>query len=208
MRKLKGLWKLLFGRTTLLVVLLLVQITALIGGFALLDKYVFVFNYILGFISLVILLYILNARQNASFKLTWIMLILFAPFFGVIFYLFTKVQPGTQFITRRIKQELERQETYLAQNQNVMERLEQDSAHGAGLARYIHDSGNYPTYANTQVQYFPLGEDKFRELVRQLEQARSFIFMEYFIVDKGLMWDTVLEILARKAKEGVEVRFM
>lgn len=208
MRKIKGLWKLLFGRTTLLVLLILFQIAVLIGGFALLDKYVFIFNYILGFVSLVILLYILNARQNASFKLTWIMLILFAPFFGVIFYLFTRVQPGTLFIARRIESTLEAQRPYLAQSPELLRRLEAESPETAGLARYIHDSGNYPAYENTQVKYFPLGEDKFREMVKQLKQAKEFIFMEYFIVDKGFMWDTILEILAEKVKEGVEVRFM
>ncbi|MCQ4638463.1 cardiolipin synthase [Anaerovorax odorimutans] len=208
MRKIKGLWKLLFGRTTLLVLLVLFQIAVLIGGFALLDKYIFIFNYILGFVSLVILLYILNARQNASFKLTWIMLILFAPFFGVIFYLFTRVQPGTLFIARRIESTLEAQRPYLAQSPELLRRLETESPETAGLARYIHDSGNYPAYENTQVKYFPLGEDKFREMVKQLKQAKEFIFMEYFIVDKGFMWDTVLEILAEKVKEGVEVRFM
>ena len=70
MRKIRGLWKLLFGRTTILILMLLVQVVALVGGFVLLDKYVFIFNYLLGFISLIILLYILNARQNSSFKIT------------------------------------------------------------------------------------------------------------------------------------------
>lgn len=208
MRKIKGLWKLLFGRTTLLVVFLLLQVAMLTVGFALLDKYVFVFNYILGFVSLLVLLYILNARQNSSFKLTWLMLIIFLPLFGISFYLFTRVQPGTRFISRRIDQLLEQQEPYLAQDQEVLRQMEQQSSQQVGLARYIHDYGKYPTYVNTQVKYFPLGEDKFREMVRQLEQAKDFIFMEYFIVDKGFMWDTVLEILTRKVKEGVEVRFM
>ncbi len=43
---------------------------------------------------------------------------------------------------------------------------------------------------------------------KALEQAEHFIFLEYFIIDEGLMWGEVLEILARKAKEGVDVRLM
>lgn len=208
MRKIRGLWKLLFGRTTILILLLLIQVAALTGGFVLLDKYVFIFNYLLGFISLVILLYILNARQNSSFKLTWIILILFAPFFGVSFYLFTRIQPGTRFIGIRIQKALSEQGPYLAQDPNVLETLEKEAPQAAGLSRYIHDSGKYPTYRNTQIRYFPSGEAKFEEMVRQLKQAREFIFLEYFIVDKGIMWDTVLEILRQKVKEGVEVRFL
>ena len=58
------------------------------------------------------------------------------------------------------------------------------------------------------MKYFPLGEDKFRELLVQLERAEHFIFLEYFIIDKGLVWDAVQEILVRKARQGVEVRLM
>lgn len=76
------------------------------------------------------------------------------------------------------------------------------------LARYVQRSGCYPVYDHTAVTYFPLGEDKFREMLIQLEQAKRFIFLEYFIVDEGEMWGKILEILARKAKEGVEVRML
>ena len=69
-------------------------------------------------------------------------------------------------------------------------------------------SGCHPVYKNTSVTYFPLGEDKFRELLIRLEQAESFIFLEYFILDEGTMWGEILEILARKAAEGVDVRLM
>ena len=68
--------------------------------------------------------------------------------------------------------------------------------------------GGFPVYENYTAEYFPSGEQKFERLKEELEKARKFIFMEYFIVEHGVMWDTILEILERKAKEGVEVRFM
>ena len=61
---------------------------------------------------------------------------------------------------------------------------------------------------NTDVKYFPLGEYKFKALVQELQKAKKFIFMEYFIVEKGYMWGTILKILRQKVEEGVEVRFM
>ena len=69
-------------------------------------------------------------------------------------------------------------------------------------------SGCHPVFHQTAVTYFPLGEDKFEEMLRQLEGAGHFIFMEYFIVDEGVMWGRILEILARKAAAGVDVRVM
>lgn len=89
-----------------------------------------------------------------------------------------------------------------------MEALLKENPQVAALAHYMHRSGCHPVCNRTAVTYFPLGEDKFEEMLRQLEAAEHFIFMEYFIVDEGLMWGKVLEILARKAKEGVDVRMM
>ena len=63
-------------------------------------------------------------------------------------------------------------------------------------------------YENTAMTYFPSGEAKFAELLRQLDTAEKYIFVEYFIIDEGLFWGRVLEILARKAAEGVDVRVM
>ncbi len=63
-------------------------------------------------------------------------------------------------------------------------------------------------FENTSITYFPLGENKFEEMLRQLETAKHFIFMEYFIVGEGLMWGRILEILAKKPHKGIDVRIM
>ncbi len=208
MSRLRGLWKVIFGRTTILVVLLAVQAFILFGGFVILDREVWLLNYMTALLAVIILMYILNVRQNSSFKLMWIILILTVPVVGVTFYIYTRLQPGTRFISRRVKELIEEEETFLRLDNKVMENICGASKTEAGLFRYIHDNGNYPVYDNASVKYFPLGEDKFKELIYQLERAQDFIFLEYFIVERGHMWNTVLDILARKVREGVEVRFM
>ncbi len=70
--------------------------------------------------------------------------------------------------------------------------------HTAGFSAY-HESG---------AVYYPLGEDKFADLMTELKKAEKFIFLEYFIIERGIMWNAVLEILKEKVKEGVEVRVM
>lgn len=208
MQKLRGLWKIIFGRTTMLVLLLLIQVLILSGGFIILDRQILILNYMAGFLAVIILMYILNVRQNSSFKLMWIILILAVPIVGVTFYIFTKLQPGTRFIARRVRELAEEEAPFLVPDRAMTEKVYETSRPEAGLFKYIHDSGNYPAYGNASVKYFPLGEDKFKEMIYQLERARDFIFLEYFIVERGHMWNTVLDILVRKAREGVEVRFM
>ena len=70
------------------------------------------------------------------------------------------------------------------------------------------EKGGFPTYKNYHTTYYPWGKDKFEALIEELNKAEKFIFMEYFIVAEGKMWNTVLEILKKKVQEGVEVRFM
>lgn len=208
MKRLRGLWKIVFGRTAILVFLMALQALVLFGGFAILDKQIIVLNYMVGFLAAVLLIYLLNARQNSSFKLMWIIFIMAFPVVGVTFYLYTRIQPGTSYITRRIDELITEESDFLKPAKDATEKVYVSSRQEFGLFKYIYEKGNYPVYDNASIKYFPLGEDKFKELVYQLERAEDFIFLEYFIVERGYMWDTVLEILTRKVREGVEVRFL
>ena len=97
----------------------------------------------------------------------------------------------------------------LPQPEGVEQRLEADSHGAASLARYLRGrGGGFPVYGNTAVTYFNGGEAKFAELLRQLETAEHYIFLEYFIVRSGKMWSGVEEILMRKAAQGVDVRLI
>lgn len=208
MRKLRGLWKIIFGRTAILVSLLSIQAMIFFGGFALLGKHVIIFNYMLGFLGVIILIYILNANQNSSFKLMWIIFILAVPVAGVTFYIYTRMQPGTKFLSNRIERLLEEEQPFLRPSRESVNKLMVASKQEFGMFKYIYEKGRYPFYDDAHIKYFPLGEDKFEEMVYQMEKAKDFIFLEYFIVDRGYMWDTILDILTRKVKEGVEVRFI
>ena len=208
MGRIRGLWKLLFGRTTIFVVLILIQIAVLFGGVYLLDEKVIVLNYVVGVIAAVVIIYLLNIQQNSSFKLMWTIIIVATPIIGVPFYFFIKLQPGTRVIGERINEIIIEEERLLLPDKDTVNRLMTDSGQEYGLFKYLYEDGNYPVYDNSGAKYFPSGEAKYAELLDQLESATDFIFMEYFIIDKGEMWDSVLEILERKAREGVEVRLM
>lgn len=208
MEKLRKFWKLIFGRTGILVFLILIQAVILFGGFAILDSKGWMVSYITSILAVIILIYILNVRQNSSFKLMWIIFILIVPVVGVVFFLYTKMQPGTAHISKRMYELLEEEKEYLVPERDTLNNILSESKQEYGFFRYLHRKGKYPVYNNASIKYFPLGEDKFEELVYQLEKAEKFIFLEYFIVERGIMWNKVLRILARKAREGVEVRFM
>ena len=208
LEKLKKFWKLIFGRTGILVFLLLVQAVILFGGFALIDKSAWIVNYTIGLLAVIILIYILNARSNSSFKLMWIILILVVPVVGVAFYIFTRVQPGTAYISHRVNALIEEEKDYLTPHKDTLYDVYAESKQECGFMQYLYKRGKYPVYSNASVKYFPLGEDKFQELLYQLERAEKFIFLEYFIVQEGVMWNSILEVLKRKTTQGVTVRLI
>jgi cardiolipin synthase len=75
-------------------------------------------------------------------------------------------------------------------------------------SRYMLRTCYHPPAEHTQVRYLPLGEDNFVCLMEELEKAEHYIFLEYFIIREGIMWDAILEVLERKAKAGVDVRLL
>lgn len=208
MKKLKGLLKIIFGRTTIVVLLLLIQIIILlITSDWLADYTVFVYG-AFTMLSGAVLIYIINEDQNASFKMAWIIPVLVIPVFGTLLFLFVKLQLGTKFIKKSMDDTGKIIKPLLTQNQEVLNQLLESEPNEAGLVRYMNNSGGYSIYDQSSVKYFPLGEDKFKEMLIQLEAAEKFIFFEYFIVANGYMWNSILDILKRKAADGVEVRFM
>ncbi len=195
----------IFGRTVIVALLLLLQFALLIflmGVVGTLTAYLTVV------ISAVLVVVVINRKGQPAFKMAWILPLTILPVFGGLLYLFVQLQPGT----RKIKDKLEilKAETkpYLQQNPAVVQNLLSENPQMAQMAHYLAQEGDAPIYQNTSVQYFPSGETYYEELLAQLKQAENFIFLEYFIVAEGRMWDSVLEILRQKAEEGVEVRFM
>lgn len=208
MKKIKVLFRIIFGRTAFVVLFLLLQIGFLFSCFRWLSNYlVYIYGGMLALTALVVI-YILNEKSNPSFKLAWVIPVLVIPVFGTFLYLFVQFQIGTKWINWRLKDVGDETSPYLEQNPVTEKRLKEVSREKANLAVYLKNCGGFPVCQNTSVRYFPLGDAMFPEFKRQLKNARKFIFMEYFIIERGKMWGEILEILEEKAAQGVEVRVM
>ncbi len=208
MKKIRGMLRIVFGRTTFAVISLMVQLVILIAGARFLDHYMIYLYGGFALLGALVIIYILNKEENPSFKLAWMVPIAAVPVFGILFYLFLEFQIEGKLIDKKLRINIENTEGFMTQNPQVMEKLSRVSRSNANLASYIKNAVHYPAYTNTNVQYFPSGEAMFEKIKEELEKARRFILMEYFIVERGEMWSSILEILERKVKEGVEVRFM
>ena len=204
----KGLFHALFSRLGLILILLILQIGVLFGMFAKFEQFLPHFFGGTVLFSLIMVLFLLNSRHDPTAKITWLVIIMLLPVFGALLFLYTQSDVGHRALKKRMNQLISQTKETIPQSEDVMKKLSEENGAVSSLARYIHRSGCYPVYDQTKITYFPMGENKFEEMLRQLEQAKHFIFMEYFIIDEGLMWGRILEILAKKASEGVDVRVM
>ncbi len=195
------------GRTLVIILLLLIQLLFFFAVVRFLSQYIpyFLGSYIL--FTAAMLIYVMNTHQDPTIKLSWCFIIAVIPVFGILLYLFTDLDLGHRTEQKLLQQIEKESAVYVMEPKKLMAQIQEEDKGFCRIADYALKNG-FPIYQNTHVTHFPLGEQMLEELLLQLEQASSFIFLEYFIVEEGYMWGKVLNTLAKKAKEGVEVRVM
>lgn len=206
MKLLKLPFKLIFNRLTLAIALLIIQIFIIAMAFKFFYSNIIFFFGGLGFFSLIVVAYILICKENTNYKIAWILLVLGFPGVGALVYLFFQLQLGPKLINKKITENKKESLKYLYQNENVLDNIK--DKHVKSLVHYMNNYARYPMYYSGKVDYFPFGENKFEDLKKELEKAEKFIFLEYFIIAKGYVLDSIIDILKRKVKEGVEVRIL
>lgn len=75
--------------------------------------------------------------------------------------------------------------------QRIYAALEAEDRRMAQTFRYVQRTTGFPPCVNTQADYFSLGDELFPAMLEEMKKAERFIFAEYFIVENGLMWDSM-----------------
>lgn len=205
----KGLFSVLFSRLGFFIILILLQGAVLFALWlmfgSVLTRYYMDEQIFFEFVVLVLLY---NSPMDSSAKLSWMLLISIVPMLGAIFYVWTQIELGHRRLKRDLNQINFDTATLLTQEQKTIDNLQEENDDSAALSKYLYNIGHFPVYENTSVQYFPLGEIKLPHMLEEIEKAEKFIFLEYFIIEEGHMWGKILDLLAKKAQAGVDVRVM
>lgn len=160
-------------------------------------------NLVFAFIGILIALFLVSKDESPGYKLGWMMVILSLPIVGGPLYLIVGNKRPSHKLSREINACVRASEIHRNQNPEVLRDV---PPRIQGLLSYVSNSGGFPAWDETETTYYPLGEPFFEAICEALEAAEHFIFLEYFIIARGHMWDTILEILKRKAASGVDVR--
>ena len=189
--------KFLFSRVVINGILIILQAFLLFFLFAYLSTASLFVYILLMLIGALISMALLNDNLNPSFKIPWLLLLIVFPILGVFLYLLN----GKIWIRKKYRKERFEIENYEYQKSKSLEEIKVQDKSIYGQAKYIYDNINSPIYKNTEGTYYSVGEDMFADMIKDLKSAKKFIFLEYFIIQKGKMWDTILEILLDKKEE-------
>ncbi len=200
--------KFLFNRSNIIVFLLIIEILLIAVSAIMFNAFFGYFYGVIGIISGIIILYVLNRDQDPVVKLPWVFVIIItAPIGGLIYILYGSNRPSKKF--RNLFDKIfEYSKKYALINREIIKKLEEENPHIVSQAKFIASASSSPLYENSTAKYFSSGESFFEEFLNQLEKAKKFIFMEYFIIDSGVMWDKIHDILKRKTTQGVEIRII
>lgn len=202
----KKFFSLLFHRVTLVAIALIFQLVALVIIIGRFGHYFPQFYVISNIISALVVIFISSGYHKSAYKIAWIIPIILFPIFGGLFYLLLGNQHTNKSMQRKISQIRTHGEEALISSVPIINEIAQINQHAANQARYIQDNAAYPVYRHSYSKFYALGEYAFEAMLEELRKAKHYIFLEYFIIEEGIMWNSILEILKEKAEQGVDVR--
>ena len=163
---------------------------------------------LLELFGIITAIYIINKRDNPSYKIAWIVFILALPVFGLIVYMLWGGQRTFPHLKKRLKKCSERYMRHLEQDPAVKRIISYEDSSRTRQAAYLCNESGFPVYQNTDAEYLSPGDKFLNRLLEELKKAEKYIFLEYFIIADGKMWDAIYNILIKKAAEGVEIKIM
>ncbi len=158
----------------------------------------------LEFLSVIVTVVLIARIDNPAYKIAWLVVIMAFPIFGICIYLVF----GVNTLKRADMLRLARLEHKYApkSDEEVVKKLSEKSETALSQAKYLEKVASARAFDKTETKYYPLGDLLFPDLLDALKSAEKFIFLEYFIIEEGVMWNSILDILIEKAKSGVDVR--
>lgn len=194
-------------RLVVVGVALLMQLAVFVVMIGIFSESFTEFYWICILLSFLATLGIISSHSDPDYKIIWLVLILPFPVFGGMLYLVFGGSSHPGWLRRAMDQANEQMQLVL-KDDFCSPTLQAEDDSLLGQVRYLEERAFCPAYRNSRAQYLPAGEVYFERLLEQLKQAERYIFLEYFIIQPGAMWDSILQVLTEKAAQGIDVRVM
>lgn len=198
--------KLIFNRVFIALFLFALQVALII--FVLQDaaEYYWILNVFFGIVNIIYAFKLLKKDISPTFKFPIVFILILFPFIGVFLYYFSFENRMRKKLVKNVKNQTFTLESLYIEDPKIRKQLLAKDKNIYRQSQYIANNTFLPVYTNTETKYFEIGETFFDSLIKDLKNSRDFIFLEYFIIGNGILWNSILDILKQKVKQGVEVR--
>lgn len=176
--------------------------------FTIFKQYSFLINIITNILTLLLVIHIVNLRGDANYKILWLIIILVFPIIGTWIYIFCGNKRSSKNITKLINHNQNYNIELPVTDKKIMHELANDNMRLSQTFNELSIKSKFPVCYVANTKYYALGEEMMSDLLNELKQAQKCIFIEYFIVEKGVFFSNIFDVLKQKAKEGVKVYFM
>jgi len=189
----------------ILSILLIAAETLAVLGIVILCAIYIPYFYILMYLTQIFcILKIVNSEENPDYKIPWLLFVLIVPVAGFMIYL--------MFYNRRLSNKYIKRIVEIMNNQvevdetDSLEKLEKEDRHAYLQANLLCKIAGTNLYQNTDIKYFDMGEKLYESMLEDIKKAEKYVFLEYFIIEEGKFWNSILDVLKEKAANGVEVK--
>lgn len=167
-----------------------------------------VWYYVIQVSSMVAIVALINRNQSPSYRIAWISIITLLPLTGfLLYFLWGRTSKKKKELDTHIMRQISYGNKFLVQDDDLWVDYAEENPVSGRMVKFML-SENFLLTEGNEVDYFPMGEDAFEAIFRDLENAKEFVLIDFFIVAEGGLWDKMHDILKRKIKEGVEVKFL
>lgn len=191
-------------RYIIAMLITLLEIAAIIGIVIALCYYVPLFYLSAAVTQVACVITIVASDDNPDYKIPWLLLVLIVPIAGFMLYF--------MFYSRKLKKKYVRRmdelkhNSYRKDDRELFKQLQSENIVAYSQAKMLCNISESHLFSDTRQTYFPIGEDMYKAMLEDLRKAQKFIFMEYFIIEEGIFWNSIFDILKEKAVQGVDVR--
>ncbi len=198
-----------FNKHTLVALLILLQVAALVYAVVTRGIYSAVFLGVCQLVGFIVSVHIIVKRGKSAYKFVWLFTVITLPIFGTLFYIIFYRQSSSKRFSRRVKNS----EFFMREDGFSLVKSDGEEAENAfpeylSDVNYLEKSAGFPVFGNAEAEYLKTGEIFYERLLEELKKAEKYIFLEFFIIREGEMWQGIYDILKEKAKDGVTVKVL
>ncbi len=197
-----------FLRVALTLLIVLLQIMLIIMFQLFIQKNSVYFYFILELCAIIAIVTLINRNQNPSFRIAWISIITVFPIAGfLIYFLWGRNSRKRKRLDRHIIKQIEYGQKFLFQDKSIVREYISENPISGRMVKALSAEGFVLT-KNNDITFYPMGENAIDAIIDEISKAKKFIFIDFFIVAEGVVWDKLHAALKKKVNEGVVVKFL